>query len=143
MPRYRERLAPGPWAFIAWLLIIPAGLGVALPIDVVVGWIVAPLAYVIVVVILVASTPTLEVTATDFVAGKARLPLEFVGDTTIYRGEDAVLARGRELDARAYMLFRGNFPVVKVENIDPNDPTPYWLVSTRRPEDLVAALTKA
>jgi hypothetical protein len=30
---------------------------------------------------------------------------------------------------------------VRVEVVDPQDPTPYWLVSTRRPDDLARALT--
>ena len=31
--------------------------------------------------------------------------------------------------------------MVKIDITDPSDPTPYWLTSTRRPEELVAALT--
>jgi hypothetical protein len=34
-------------------------------------------------------------------------------------------------------------PVVKVELTDPQDPTPYWLVSTRRPERVVEAIAEA
>ncbi|HET8957709.1 MAG TPA: DUF3093 family protein, partial [Microcella sp.] len=26
---------------------------------------------------------------------------------------------------------------------DPDDPTPYWLISTRRPDELIAAITTA
>jgi hypothetical protein len=29
---------------------------------------------------------------------------------------------------------------VRVEVLDPADPTPYWLVSTRRPDELAAAI---
>jgi hypothetical protein len=31
--------------------------------------------------------------------------------------------------------------VVRIEITDPSDSTPYWLTSTRRPDELVAALT--
>jgi hypothetical protein len=31
-------------------------------------------------------------------------------------------------------------PVVRIEVLDPDDPTPYWVVSTRHPERLIAAL---
>jgi hypothetical protein len=34
-------------------------------------------------------------------------------------------------------------PVVRVTLEDPDDPTPYWLISTRRPEELVRVLTSA
>ena len=48
--------------------------------------------------------------------------------------------RGPSLDARAWLSIRGWVdPVVKVTLADEKDPTPYWLVSTRRPEDLKAA----
>jgi hypothetical protein len=31
-------------------------------------------------------------------------------------------------------------PVVKIELLDETDPAPYWLVSTRHPDELAAAL---
>jgi hypothetical protein len=34
-------------------------------------------------------------------------------------------------------------PVVTVEVLDAEDPTPYWLISTRKPEVLAAAIAKA
>ena len=52
--------------------------------------------------------------------------------------------RGAQLDARAWPLIRGWVsPVVRVTVTDPQDPTPYWLVSTRHPEKLVEALETA
>jgi hypothetical protein len=40
------------------------------------------------------------------------------------------------------MCFRGWItPVVRIEITDPADRTPYWLTSTRHPEDLVRALS--
>ncbi len=48
------------------------------------------------------------------------------------------------LDARAWTVVRGWIdPVVRIPLSDPDDPVPYWLVSTRRPEQLVAALDEA
>ena len=45
------------------------------------------------------------------------------------------------LDARAWLLVRGWIPgVARITLDDPTDPTPYWLVSTRDPEGLAAAL---
>jgi len=29
---------------------------------------------------------------------------------------------------------------VRLEILDPDDPTPYWVVSTRRPDRLIAAI---
>ena len=49
-----------------------------------------------------------------------------------------------DADARAYLLLRPYLSrAVMVPVDDPADPTPYWLVSTRRPDELVAALDAA
>ena len=51
---------------------------------------------------------------------------------------------GVEADARAYLLLRPYLKrSVKVQLIDPADPTPYWLISTRHPAELSAALSAA
>ena len=48
---------------------------------------------------------------------------------------------GRDADARAYLLIRPYLQApVRVDVRDPADPTPYWLVSTRHPEQLAAAV---
>jgi hypothetical protein len=40
------------------------------------------------------------------------------------------------------MLLRSWVPTaVRIDLVDPDDPTPYWFVSTRRPDELVRALT--
>lgn len=139
---YRERLVPGPGTFIASALIIPAALLAFLPIDTVVGIIAAIVLYAAIVVFLLATTPTIEVTPYALRAGRAVLPREFVGEAVALRGGDAFVARGQQLDARAHTLLRGFVKdVVRVENTDPEDPAPYWVISTRRPDALVAALS--
>ncbi|MBI5160154.1 MAG: DUF3093 domain-containing protein [Micrococcales bacterium] len=141
MPAFRERLFPAPWVFIATALVIPAMIIVFLPIAAWLGVAIAAALYGTIVVALLATTPTIEVDADEFRAGQARLPRAVVGEVEPYRGDEASLERGRLLDARAWLLIRGWIsPVVKVRLVDPDDPTPYWLVSTRRPEELVAAL---
>jgi hypothetical protein len=62
----------------------------------------------------------------------------------VHEGADATAERGTRLDARAWLLIRGWVaPVVKIEVIDEQDPTPYWLVSARRPRELEQAIAKA
>lgn len=79
-----------------------------------------------------------------FVAGRARLPLWAVGDVTALDAEAARDARGAGADRRAYFLLRAYIPgAVRVTVDDPDDPVPYWYVSTRHPERLAAALTAA
>ena len=87
--------------------------------------------------------------AAEFTAGKGdrnrralrRLVDEQPPGLLGYVGDEAVLERGRRLDARAWLLIRGWVkPVVKVQLLDAADPAPYWLVSCRRPEALVTAV---
>ena len=144
MTHYRERLWPAPWLFISTALVIPASLLVFLPINTTVGVVVAIVLYLGCVGLLLLGSPVVEVTATHFVAGKARLPLGLVGAVEGFTGDAARLERGQNLDARAYLVIRGWVdPVVKVGVDDEADPAPYWLVSTRNPSSLAEALETA
>jgi hypothetical protein len=77
-------------------------------------------------------------------AGRARIPVELLAEPTVLDSEATRLQTGREADARAYLLLRPYVRrSVRVTVTDRQDPTPYWLLSTRRPERLVAALRRA
>ena len=141
---YRERLWPAPWLFLSTALVIPASLLVFVPINFTVGAIVAVVLYGGCVAALLLAAPVVEVTETHFGAGRARLPLEAAGAAEAFTGDEATLERGQRLDARAWLALRGWIsPVVRVAVADPADPTPYWLVSTRRPDAVVAAIEQA
>ena len=138
---YRERLWPAPWVFISTALVIPASLLVFLPISLPLGVVVAIGLYAAIVAVLLATTAPIEVTATTFRAGRARIGREFIGKVTAFDGPEATAERGVRLDARAWLLVRGWIPgLVRVEITDPSDPTPYWLVASRRPDELAEAL---
>ena len=141
MQLFRERLWPAPWLFIATALVIPASLLVFLPINTTAGIVVAAVLYLGCVALLLLGSPVIEVSAATLAAGRARLPLHVVAGAVASRGPQARAERGVGLDARAYLVIRGWVdPVVRVTLDDPDDPTPYWLISTRRPEELVRVL---
>lgn len=82
-----------------------------------------------------------EVTGGEFRAGKAHLPLRFVGEVEVIGKDRKRKALGPELDPAAYVVHRGWVgPVLRVRLTDPGDPTPYWVVSTRHPEQLAELL---
>jgi hypothetical protein len=144
MDLYRERLYPAPWLFIASALIIPITILILAPINLPVGVVLAVVFYVAIVISYLATTPTLRVTASEFTAGRARIPLEYVGEVTGYNDDEASLELGQRLDARAWLLIRGWIkPVVKVPVLDVDDPAPYWVISTRNPDRLVRVLNEA
>lgn len=85
-----------------------------------------------------------RVTGGELVAGRARIPVTALGTPVPLDAEETRLLAGREADARAYLLLRPYLKrSVRVPVEDPADPTPYWLVSTRRPADLAAAIEAA
>lgn len=144
MTFYRERLWASPWVFISTALVIPASILVFLPINPIAGVVTAVVLYGAVLVMLALGSPIVEVTTDSFIAGRAKIPLRFVGTVDAYRADDANAERGQKLDARAWLLIRGWVsPVVKVQVNDPDDPTPYWIVSTRSPEALLGAIDTA
>jgi len=144
MQFYRERLWPSAWVFVSTALVMPASLLVFLPINAFVGVVSAIVLYGATVALLLGTSPIILVTSGEVVAGRARLPLEFAGDAQSYVEPEATLQRGRRLDARAWLVIRGWIaPVVKLPVEDANDPTPYWLFSTRHPLEVVQAIEDA
>lgn len=103
--------------------------------------------------VLVAITVTLflsyggaRVTVEDgtFRAGRARIPVEHLGVPVAHDAAASRRLAGVDADARAYLLLRPYVRrSVQVPVTDPDDPTPYWLVSTRHPDELVHALVAA
>jgi hypothetical protein len=74
-------------------------------------------------------------------AGRARIEAGYLGGAEALDPEAARRAAGMEADARAYLLLRPYLTrAVKVQISDPADPAPYWLLSTRHPERLAAAI---
>ncbi|WP_407317627.1 DUF3093 domain-containing protein [Isoptericola halotolerans] len=144
-PVYRERLLPGPGAWIA-----AVGLGVIVAVVVLpLAPLVAPGAGVLVaagtIAALVVTAPVIEVSDGELRAGSAQIPVGLLGPVTpVFSAEEMRVQLGPELDARAYVCLRSWARTgLRVELVDPLDPTPYWLVSTRRPDDLAAAIEEA
>ena len=76
-----------------------------------------------------------------FRAGRARIEAAHLGAATALDADETRRTAGRDADARAYLLLRPYLKrAVRVAVTDPADPAPYWLVSTRHPDQLVAAL---
>jgi hypothetical protein len=74
-------------------------------------------------------------------AGRARIAGEFLGDVEALDPVETRRVAGPEADARAFLLLRPYLKrSVRVAVRDDRDPTPYWLVSTRDPEHLAAAI---
>ncbi len=71
----------------------------------------------------------------------AHIPLRFIADVIPLDADDRRLLLGPGADPLAFVIqrpwIRG---AVQIVLNDPDDPTPYWVISTRHPEKLAAAL---
>lgn len=77
----------------------------------------------------------------ELYAGRARIPTRLVGEAEQLDAEGTRRVHGVDADARAFLLTRPYLKrSVRIPVHDPADPTPYWLVSTRRPATLAASL---
>ncbi|WP_273654536.1 DUF3093 domain-containing protein [Cellulomonas fimi] len=138
---WSERLWPGPWG---WTLLVAFTLMlgvVLLPVDAVLAVVVGLVALVGGLTAAVLLTPTVSVAGGVLRAGRAHIPVALLGEVTVLDADALRAELGPRLDARAHVCLRAWVRSgVRVELTDPDDPTPYWLVSSRRPEELARAL---
>jgi hypothetical protein len=112
-----------------------------LPVDRALAAAVAVAAAVVVAVLLARTTTAITVADGELHVGVAHVPLSLVARAEVLDGPASRRALGPELDARAFVCTRPWVrTAVRVHLRDPDDPTPYWLVATRRPGDLARAL---
>jgi hypothetical protein len=140
---YRERLtAPLSW----WALALLFGLAVGWAFYVATPAWVAAVAFAVATAVSTSAVGSygsalVEISDEGLRAGRARLPWSAVGEVHALTADEARRAAGVDADARAYLLLRGYCGgAVRVDVDDPADPTPYWLVSTRRPHAVAAAM---
>jgi len=143
---YREVLR-SPWWL--WLLVafLAGSLGVAYgyALGDSAGWAVGLFSFAVAGIGLWRWATPIEVSRSELRVGPARLPLVYVGDCQALSVEQSRRARTVDADARAYLVLRTLVTArsARIDVIDPVDPHPYWLVSTRRPQDLVSSLNEA
>jgi membrane protein implicated in regulation of membrane protease activity len=140
---FRERLWPNVWIWVIAAGISGAGILVFAPISMAAGYTAAGVLFTIMAVLLILSTPAIIVTSDALTVGRATIERRYVGEVASFRGKDATAQRGTRLNGLAYLCIRGWIdPVVRIEITDPSDRTPYWLTSSKRPEELTAALSR-
>ncbi len=142
---YAERLTvPLRWWVQGTMLVASVWLAVlvATPEAEAVAWAVTAVALAILVSLLVGyGRAQVAVEGQTLRAGRARIALAHVGEVTALDADDVRRQAGVDADARAYLLLRPYLKrAVRVDITDPADPTPYWLISCRRPEQVVTAV---
>lgn len=140
---YREKLrVPVTW----WVLAAVGTLAVFVAYDVALSASVAVIATAALALgcaawLATQSSQLVAVDADGLTAGRASLPAWAIGDVEALDSQATALARGVQADPHAFFVLAGYVKTsVRVQVDDPGDPVPYWLVSTRDPDALAAAL---
>jgi hypothetical protein len=142
---YSERLWPsiGMWFFA---IVMTASLGIAYgrAYGNALGLLVGLATMAAVLIGLAVNAPVIRIDELNFRAGRARLPLEFVGQVKVLDVEQSKRARSTDAHAGAHFQLRGGIgESLIIEVTDPQDPHPYWQVSSRQPGKLLVALERA
>jgi hypothetical protein len=144
--RYRERLRVPWWWWLpglglAALIAVEVHMGVrALP-----AWVpfavLLPVAVVALLWLGKTEVSVVDAGETELWVGAAHLPVSVIKRSAEVPKTAKSAALGRQLDPAAYVVHRAWVgPMVLLVLDDPDDPTPYWLVSCRHPDKVLAAL---
>ena len=145
---YAERLTvPLRWWAQGTMLVASLWLAVivAVPDQTYIAWLATAFAVAAMVSLFIGyGSARISVTGAHLQAGRANIALLLVGNVPALSAVVVRRLAGVDADARAHLLLR---PYLKrglrVDINDPADPTPYWLLSCRRPDRMVKAIEAA
>ncbi|MDR6891266.1 DUF3093 domain-containing protein [Falsarthrobacter nasiphocae] len=141
---FAEKLRPSWWIWTFCAVFASAWILVFQPVSLGLGVVVGAAIFAALGIILIVTTPEVVVTESRVRAGRASIEPRHLARPEALGPEAATKARGTEFNALSYQCLRGWIqPLVRVQVVDPQDPTPSWLISSRRPNELAAALEQA
>jgi hypothetical protein len=141
--RYDERLGvPLRWWVQGTMLVASLWLALVVAVPGPVAWFCSGLALALLAALLISyGSVRVSVESGWLRAGRARIEAAHLGSVAALDAEETRRVAGPEADARAYLLLRPYLKrAVRVEITDPADPAPYWLISSRHPDELAAAV---
>jgi Protein of unknown function (DUF3093) len=142
---FRERLTvPLVWWLLAVLLSLSVFVAVGWYLGLAWGVGVSAACLAVAVAIFVSAATQVVVDAEGLQVGRARIEFGYLAGATALDEPATARRAGPEADARAYLVLRPYVrTAVEVTLDDTGDPTPYWLISSRRPDELASALSAA
>lgn len=141
---YSERVLPGFGTFAAVSMLLPSTVIISEPFDIRIGLVVGLISVPTIWGLLILRAPRIQVSKEDLRVGRVTISREHVGQSQAISKREIFTERGPNLDPGAHKVFQGSVKTaVKIPVSDPEDPTPYWLVSTRNPGKLVEVLSKS
>ncbi|NQU36268.1 MAG: DUF3093 domain-containing protein [Actinobacteria bacterium] len=144
--RYRERLNPPIWAWVAVLgITVSLTVAVWVPLGLVAGIIALVIINGLALWGMLVSTPTITVNDTELRINRVHIDVNNLGIVATLDAQATANANGANADPRAFMISRplSAKESVTVEILDDDDPHPYWLISTSHPAELGRAIRDA
>lgn len=140
--RYRERLTvPISWWVLAAVFVAVVAMAVGSYLGTAGAVVAVGVVLLVIAAIFWSAATTITVTGEELTVGRARIELDYVAKCLPLDAEATRRRTGPDADARAYLLLRPYVATaIEVTLNDPEDPVPYWLVSTRHPGELAAAV---
>lgn len=141
-PIYREKLI---WPIWLWLFLLAMTGSLSLAVwaatDTTLTVAISLLQLIALIALERSSALTITVTKGWFIVGKAAIPRAHIYNFHSLDAATMKRARGVDGDPAAFLGIRFWVSTgIKMDQRDPKDPTPYWLISTKRPEELKKAL---
>jgi hypothetical protein len=146
MRSYRERLfVPVMWWLLGLICVVLIGSGIWAGLS----WYWPEITYAVLAIVVAGcllnwNSAVIEVKDGVLRAGGASLPLDQVEEAVALDERQAAVLRGPRADPAAYLLLR---PYLKrgifIRIVDPAGTVPYWLLGTRRPDELAAAIQRS
>lgn len=140
---YTERLLPGISFYLATAFVPIALYLVALAFSADIALLALITAEIVIITLSILLAPVIVLSNAELRVSRASIPTSALGKSFAVTKDQIFLERGQKLDPKAYISFQiGVKGLVKTEIKDANDPTPYWLLSSRHPNKLAEALNQ-
>ncbi len=142
---FRERLTvPIMWWVLASLFALSVLLAVGAYLGPVWGIGTALATVMVAAAIFISAAVVISIDAREIRIGRASIEHAYIASSQALAAEEARQRAGVGADARAHLVLRPYVrTAVEITLDDPEDPVPYWLVSTRHPQQLAEALKEA
>lgn len=144
--RYDERLAvPLRWWVQGTMLVASIWLAFYVAVPAALAWAIGGTLFALMAGVFIGyGAAKVQVADGWLTVGHARIETTWLGRAEALSAPDSRRLAGRDANALAYLMLRPYLSrAIRVEIVDPADPAPYWMIATRHPETLVAAIEAA
>jgi hypothetical protein len=142
---FKEVLRPPIWVLaLIYFLLLSLVIAIWAAFDNNVALVAFITATIAIIYIAIAMRSTITLDGDELRIDRAHIDIKYLGSATVLDSPAMRLLRTRDADPAAYLAIKFWMPKgIKITVVDPRDPTPYWLITSKRGEELAALLDKA